>query len=107
MWAGDAGPSAALTEVEVRRIVVIGGLNMDLHLFDLRASAGQAPLVAESYHTEPGGKGANVARAAARLGADVALVGRVGDDDFGRMALALWAAGPPRPCVPSICPCAP
>ena len=66
------------------RIAVIGGLNMDLHLFGVQEWAGQAPLVAEHYFAEPGGKGANVARAAARLGADVSLVGRIGDDEFGR-----------------------
>lgn len=46
-----------------------------------------APLIAERYLTAPGGKGANVARAAARLGADVALVGRIGDDEFGRQCV--------------------
>jgi len=66
------------------QIIVVGELNMDLHLFDVRQSAGSAPLLAERYSTEPGGKGANVARAAARLGAQVSLVGRVGDDEFGR-----------------------
>lgn len=66
------------------RIVVVGGLNMDLHLFGVRPSGGQAPLLAERYLAEPGGKGANVARAASRLGASVTLVGRVGDDEFGR-----------------------
>jgi ribokinase len=66
------------------RVVVIGGLNMDIHLFGLRSSSGQAPLVAERHLAQPGGKGANVARAVARLDAEVLLVGRVGDDDFGR-----------------------
>ncbi|MDY7104228.1 MAG: PfkB family carbohydrate kinase [Actinomycetota bacterium] len=70
------------------RIIVVGGINMDLHLFGVRSSAGQAPLTAEHYLTEPGGKGANVARAAARLGAGVALVGRVGDDEYGRRCVA-------------------
>ncbi len=76
------------------RIVVIGGLNMDLHLFDLHESAGQAPLLAERHHAEPGGKGGNVARAAARLGADVLLVACVGNDEFGRdCAAAVEADG--------------
>ena len=70
------------------RIVVVGGLNMDLHLFGVHPSAGQAPLLADSSLAQPGGKGANVARAAARLGAQVVLVGRVGDDEFGRDCLA-------------------
>lgn len=69
------------------RIVVVGGLNMDLHLFGVRESAGAAPLLAEHHLAQPGGKGANVARAAARLGGDVLLVGRVGDDEHGRQVV--------------------
>ena len=65
------------------RIVVVGGINMDLHLFGGRRPSSGAALVVDRYLTQPGGKGSNVARAAARLGADVQLVGRVGDDDFG------------------------
>lgn len=65
------------------RIVVVGGINMDLHLFGGRRPSSGAALVVDRYLTQPGGKGSNVARAAARLGAEVQLVGRVGDDDFG------------------------
>lgn len=68
-------------------MVVIGGLNMDLHMFGIRPPAHDGPLVAEHHFLEPGGKGANLARAAARLGARVSLVGRVGDDEFGRLCL--------------------
>jgi ribokinase len=74
------------------RIVVVGGLNTDIHLFGLRASAGQAPLIADRHLTQPGGKGANVSRAVARLGVEVALVGRVGDDELGRDCVAAVAA---------------
>jgi ribokinase len=66
---------------------VVGGVNMDLHLFDMHGSQDPGPLVADSYLAEPGGKGANVARAAARLGGEVSLVGRVGDDGFGHDCL--------------------
>jgi ribokinase len=65
------------------RIVVVGGINMDLHLFGGRRPSSGATLLVDHYLTQPGGKGSNVARAAARLGAEVQLVGRVGDDDFG------------------------
>jgi len=43
--------------------------------------------LAERYIIEPGGKGSNQARAAARLGADALLVGCVGDDEFGHMCV--------------------
>ena len=65
------------------RIVVVGGINMDLHLFGGRRASSGPALVVDRYLTQPGGKGGNVARAVARLGADVELIGRVGDDDFG------------------------
>jgi len=41
-------------------------------------------LIGHDFHVIPGGKGANQAVAAARLGARVSMIGRVGDDDFGR-----------------------
>jgi ribokinase len=71
----------------VSRIAVVGGINMDLHLFGGRRWSSGAALVVDHYFTEPGGKGGNVARAAARLGADVRLVARVGDDEFGHQCV--------------------
>lgn len=65
------------------RIVVVGGINMDLHLFGGRRHSTGSALLVDHYLTQPGGKGSNVARAAARLGAEVHLVGRIGDDEFG------------------------
>jgi ribokinase len=47
-------------------------------------------LMASAFSISPGGKGSNAAVAAARQGARVALIARIGDDDFGRMGLALW-----------------
>ncbi len=69
------------------RIGVVGGVNMDIHLFK-SAPAPHGPLMAEYYIAEPGGKGANQARAAARLGAEVTLVAAVGSDEYGRECLA-------------------
>jgi ribokinase len=67
-----------------RKITVIGSINMDLV-----TSTNQIPKVGEtvlgnSFHTIPGGKGANQAVAAARLGGDVTMIGAVGNDSFGK-----------------------
>jgi ribokinase len=43
-----------------------------------------------SFHMGPGGKGSNQAVAAARAGARVRLMSKVGDDEFGDMARAMW-----------------
>ena len=72
-------------------VVVVGSLNMDLVARAQRLPRGGETLVGESFVTVPGGKGANQAVAAARLGAKVAMVGCVGDDAYGqqlRQALA-------------------
>jgi len=66
------------------KILVVGSLNMDLVAFAPRIPVAGETLTGRSFHTLPGGKGANQAYAAARLGARVAMLGRVGDDDFGR-----------------------
>ncbi|MHB9145784.1 MAG: ribokinase [Symbiobacteriia bacterium] len=64
-------------------IVVLGSLNMDLVARVPRRPAGGETLTGSDFRTVPGGKGANQAVAAARLGARVAMVGRVGSDVFG------------------------
>ena len=48
--------------------------------------------MATAFSISPGGKGSNAAVAAVRQGARVALIARIGDDDFGRMGLDLWHA---------------
>ena len=75
-----------------RRIGVVGGLNMDIHLFGGEHRSEDGAYLAERYIIEPGGKGSNQARAAARLGADAILVGCVGNDEFGRLCLEATAA---------------
>jgi ribokinase len=64
-------------------VVVIGSLNMDLVTRAPRLPAGGETLIGHSFATVSGGKGANQAVAAARLGAQVAMVGCVGNDDYG------------------------
>jgi len=65
------------------RIAVVGSLNMDLVTRTPRIPAPGETIIGHEFFTAPGGKGANQAVAAARMGARVSMVGRVGDDDFG------------------------
>ena len=68
-------------------MVVLGGINMDLVGTTERMPAPGETVFGQSFHTAPGGKGANQAVAAARLGAEVRMVGRVGQDEFGPVLL--------------------
>jgi len=72
----------------VARITVVGSLNMDLVVRTPRIPKPGETIIGSDFHTIPGGKGANQAVAAAKLGAEVSMVGRVGEDDFGRALLA-------------------
>ncbi|KEF39743.1 ribokinase [Schinkia azotoformans MEV2011] len=67
-----------------QKIIVIGSINMDLVTSALVFPKAGETLIGTSFLTIPGGKGANQAVAAARLGADVSLIGCVGDDLFGK-----------------------
>ena len=64
-------------------VVVIGSLNMDLVVRAPRLPKGGETLAGHDFTTAPGGKGANQAVAAARLGARVAMIGCVGADPYG------------------------
>jgi ribokinase len=74
-------------------IAVVGSINLDLVARCERLPRAGETLTDATFERIPGGKGANQALAAARLGADVAMVGAVGDDPFAEEALALLAAG--------------
>jgi ribokinase len=80
--------------INAPNIVVIGSINMDLVVHVPRLPVAGETLAGSDLQTFPGGKGANQAVAAARLGAKVHMVGRIGDDAFGRtMRDNLHAAG--------------
>jgi ribokinase len=75
------------------RVVVVGSLNMDLVVRSARMPRPGETILGGEFHMVPGGKGANQAVAAARLGAQVSMVGRVGDDAFGSELLQNLSAG--------------
>lgn len=66
------------------KILVVGSLVMDLIVTTERFCNAGETVIGNGFSTAPGGKGANQAVQAARLGADVTMVGKVGNDDFGR-----------------------
>ncbi len=78
-----------MREGEVRRVagVVLGSINLDLIARIERVPGPGETCLAEAFQTSPGGKGANQALAARRLGAPTHLLGMVGDDAFAMQAL--------------------
>jgi ribokinase len=82
-------------EIPMRnRLVVVGSINMDLVAAAVRIPLAGETVSGVSFHAFPGGKGANQAFAAARLGAAVSLIGKVGNDAFGKeLRAGLDAAG--------------
>jgi ribokinase len=70
------------------RIVVLGSLNVDLVIRVASLPKPGETVLGDRLETFAGGKGANQAVAAARLGGRVSMVGRVGNDRFGEMLLA-------------------
>ena len=75
-------------------IVVVGSINMDLVTRTPQIPIAGQTLIGTDFTTTPGGKGANQAVAAARLGYPVKMVGAVGADVFGESLIAnLMSAG--------------
>ena len=69
------------------KIAVVGSTNIDVVSYIDKVPEGGETRAAQNFHTAHGGKGANQAVAAAKLGADVLMVSVVGDDMFGKGAL--------------------
>jgi ribokinase len=72
------------------RVVVVGSSNTDMTIRVPGLPAPGQTILGSSFATSPGGKGANQAVAARRAGAEVVFVTAVGDDQFGRDAVALY-----------------
>jgi len=74
------------------KIAVVGSCNMDIYSWTEHLPEPGETVVGDRYKMVMGGKGANQAVAACRLGAEVTLVGRVGDDLFGTRMLETLAS---------------
>ena len=74
------------------RVAIVGSINVDLTVRTRRRPAGGETVSGSDLVVSSGGKGANQAVAAARLGAEVAMLGAVGADPFGRDQRAALAA---------------
>lgn len=77
---------------EKRGVTILG-----IFVADLAFRAGRMPAIGETiagsgFKLGPGGKGSNQAVAAARVGAKVTIISKLGKDDFGSIALATWRA---------------
>jgi len=91
---GGSSSQSICIESEVDKIVVLGSLNTDLVTRMKRLPSPGETVLAQHMKRFLGGKGGNQATAAARLGADVAMVGRVGADPEAEAILkGLAAAG--------------
>ena len=66
------------------KILVVGSANADLMIAMPKLPNPGETVRGHDFLVAPGGKGANQAIAAARLGGDVGFIGSIGDDDFGR-----------------------
>jgi ribokinase len=75
-----------------KKIVVLGSFVADVAFRAARLPAWGETLMGSAFALGPGGKGSNQAVAAARAGADVQMLSRLGDDAFGRLARDTWAA---------------
>ncbi|MCY4146825.1 MAG: ribokinase [Chloroflexi bacterium] len=74
------------------KIVVVGSFNTDLTSYMQRMPRPGETVHGERFVTGAGGKGSNQAVAAARLGADVTFIGRLGKDVFAELADEIWDA---------------
>ncbi|MCT9624004.1 ribokinase [Pseudarthrobacter equi] len=83
-----AAGSAGADSLGAGRIVVVGSLNADLTIYCERLPQPGETVHGNGFAVNPGGKSANQAVAAGRLGGHVSLVGAVGDDPNGHMLLA-------------------
>lgn len=68
----------------MKKVVVAGSINMDLVTVCERAPKGGETLFGKEFFQVPGGKGANQAVAIGKLGTQVTMLGKIGNDSFGK-----------------------
>jgi ribokinase len=77
---------------KTKQVVVIGSVNMDLMVRCPHLPAPGETVLGREFSQAPGGKGANQAIAAARLGANVSFIGCIGNDAYGQTSRAGFEA---------------
>lgn len=77
-------------ETPNRRITIVGSYNVGLFLKGQRLPVGGETVIADSFTEGGGGKGSNQAVAATRLGGEVQLIARLGEDKYGREAMQMY-----------------
>ena len=74
----------------------MGSFNADLVSYMARMPQSGETVMGDRFVTGPGGKGSNQAVAAARLGAQITFIARVGQDTLAEIGLSLWIHRGPR-----------
>src|SRR5690606_16074322 len=72
------------------KIIVVGSMNMDMVVKTSHIPQSGETVLGGSFFMNPGGKGANQAITVARLGGNVAFIGKIGDDIFGKQSFQLF-----------------
>lgn len=72
------------------KIIVTGSMNMDMVVKTHHIPCPGETVLGGTFFMNPGGKGANQAIAVARLGAEVAFIGKIGNDIFGHQSSQLF-----------------
>ena len=74
----------------MKKVMVIGSSNTDMVVRSARIPVPGETILGGKFLMNPGGKGANQAVAAARMGGEVTFIAKIGNDLFGRETLAAW-----------------